>query len=167
MNRTSIAVAGTALALLVAALVALPIHNAHAKMMARPSPAMGFTLHIDALKHLAGHPNAVAHHWCKGINDNLTECLLFDSDGPHARLVGVETIVPTKVWAKFSPSEQAQWHYHRTEIAKVHATLPDLSKAEAAKVVASILETYGKIYILWDPMTSQAPVGSPSITVIH
>jgi hypothetical protein len=58
------------------------------------------------------------------------------------------------------------WHYHKTEIAKVSATLPDLSPEEAAKVVKSIEETYGKIYLVWDPGLQSLPTGNPSVTVL-
>jgi hypothetical protein len=130
-------------------------------------PASGFTLHIDADKHFGdAHPNEIAHHWCKTISPTLTECQLYDGDGPHARLVGVETIVPTAVWKTFAPDEQALWHYHATELKKIHATLPGMSKAQAAKTVAMISQTYGKVYILWDPMTSKNPIGQPSVTVL-
>jgi hypothetical protein len=45
--------------------------------------------------------------------------------------------------------------------------MPDLSKSEAAKVVAQILPTYGKVYILRDPMTDANPVGEPSVTILR
>ncbi len=46
------------------------------------------------------------------------------------------------------------------------ATLPDLSAEEAAKVAKSLEETYGKIYLLWDPAHSSLPTGRPSITIL-
>ena len=127
------------------------------------SPSSGFTLHIDALKHFPGNPKAVAHHWCRPAMGGITECELFTSDSPDAQLVGVEVVVPTATWKTYSKTEQALWHYHRVEIPKVSATLPGMSKAEANKTVASLLETYGKIYILWDPTKGTAPVGQPSV----
>jgi hypothetical protein len=77
--------------------------------------------------------------------------------------VAIETIVPTAVWKTFPPSEQARWHYHRIEIPKVSATMPDVSAAEAKKVVASLMETYGKVYIFWNPAVSKYPVGQPAV----
>ena len=130
------------------------------------SPVPGFTLHIDAPKHFPGNPDAVAHHWCRPFEGNLTECLLFTSDAANADLVGVEVIVPTATWKTYGASEQAQWHYHRTAFAKLSPTLPGLSKAEADKVLAGLLETYGKIYLLWDPTTSQSPIGQPFVSVL-
>ena len=127
------------------------------------SPATSFTLHIDAKRHFPGNPNFIAHHWCRPAAGGITECQLYDSDAANARLVGVEVVVPTATWKTFSKSEQALWHYHRVEIPKVSATLPGLSDAEAKKIVASLLETYGKIYLLWDPSANNQPLGKPFV----
>jgi hypothetical protein len=75
----------------------------------------------------------------------MTECLIFDSDAPDARLVEVETIVAPAVYKSFSPDEQAFWHYHKVEIPKVNAKLPDMTPEEAAKTIAAISDTYGKV----------------------
>jgi Protein of unknown function (DUF1264) len=107
----------------------------------------------------------IAHHYCKQVS-GLIECQLYDSDAPDARLVGVETVVDAATWAKFPEAEKKMWHYHKTEIPKVSATFPDLSPEEAAKVVKSIEETYGKIYLLWDPSRQSLPTGNPSVTVL-
>ncbi len=130
-------------------------------------PHQGFTLHIDAEKHFPGDDKRVAHHYCKQVKGGMVECQLYDSDDKDAGLVGVETVVPTDVWKGFDAKEQSLWHYHREEIPKVNAKLPDLSPEEAAKVVETLNETYGKIYLLWDPTKSELPIGQPSITMLH
>lgn len=128
-------------------------------------PSEGWTLHIEALLHFPGKPSMVAHHYCKPVS-GMIECQLYDSDAPDARLVGVETVVDAATYAKFPESEKRMWHYHKTEIPLVSARLPDLSPEEAAKVVKSLEDTYGKIYLLWDPGTRTLPTGNPSITVL-
>ncbi|MBV8722007.1 MAG: DUF1264 domain-containing protein [Candidatus Eremiobacteraeota bacterium] len=135
---------------------------------ATPSmPSDGWTIHIDAEQHFGdAHPMEIAHHYCKGVTGGLLECEIFDSDAPDARLVAVETIVAPKVYSSFTPSEQGYWHYHKVEIPKVHATLPGMTPDQAAKLVAQISNTYGKIWLLWDPMTNVNPVGTPTITVL-
>ncbi|HZY97148.1 MAG TPA: DUF1264 domain-containing protein [Candidatus Cybelea sp.] len=131
------------------------------------SPANGWTLHIDAEKHFGdANPTEIAHHWCKQVSGGLFECQIYDGDAPDARLVEVETIVGPAVYKSFSPQEQAMWHYHKVEIPKVHATLPDMTPEQAAKTVASISDTYGKVWMLWDPMASANPVGSPTVIVL-
>jgi len=133
-------------------------------------PSAGWTLHIDAQKHFgSAHATQIAHHWCKGgLTGGILECQIYDSDAPNARLVEVETIVPTKVWQSFPKSEQALWHYHKVEIPLVHATLPGMPVAQQQKVVASLMETYGKIWLLWDPLTTARgyPTGRPSIVIL-
>ncbi|MBV9232895.1 MAG: DUF1264 domain-containing protein [Candidatus Eremiobacteraeota bacterium] len=131
------------------------------------SPAQGFTLHIDAEKHFGdAHPKEIAHHWCKPVRGMFAECLIFDSDAPNARLVEVETIVSPATYKSFSASEQALWHYHKTEIPKVNATLPDMTPDQAAKMLAAMTETYGKVWMLWDPMTDSNPTGTPQVIVL-
>jgi hypothetical protein len=143
--------------------VSLAIFGLHSAKATTVSPATNWTIHIDALKHFPGHPNEVAHHWCRSIGNGMLECQIYASDDASAPLVAIETIVPTAVWKTFPPSEQALWHYHRIEIPKVSATMPDVSAAEAKKVVASLMETYGKVYILWNPAISKYPVGQPAV----
>jgi uncharacterized protein DUF1264 len=137
-----------------------------AMMAAASSPASSFTLHIDAKRHFPGNPNFIAHHWCRPAAGGITECQLYDSDAANARLVGVEVVVPTATWKTFSKSEQSLWHYHRVEIPRVSATLPGLSPAEAKKVVASLQETYGKVYLLWDASANNQPVGKPFVNIL-
>ena len=154
------------LGLVAAASVAFALQRQSADA-AKAYPNAGWTIHIDAKKHFAAHPNEIAHHFCRSTAGGMLECQIYDSDAANAHLVAVETIVPKAVWAKFSPAEQAKWHYHRVEIPKVSATTPDMTPAEAKKLVASMLETYGKVYVLWDPMTSAMPLGDPTITILR
>ncbi len=81
--------------------------------------------------------------------------------------MGVEVTVGPNVYATFSADEKTMWHYDKEEIRKVSATLPDLSTDEAAKVVKSIEDAYGKIYLIWDPGKTNGPTGPPSVTVLH
>lgn len=130
-------------------------------------PTAGWNLHIDAKAHLPGDPAAIAHHACKGVAGGMFECLLFESDAPDARLVGVEAIVDAATWQGFDAAEQGLWHYHKEEIPLVQPTLPELSEAEAAEVAKSIEETYGKVYILWDPTAGKLPTGQPFVQDVH
>ena len=132
-------------------------------------PSAGWTIHIDAQKHFGdAHPTEIAHHWCKSVAGGMLECQIYDSDAPDARLVAVESIVPPAMYKSFTPQEQAYWHYHKDEIPKVNATMPDVTPAEAAKMISQISDTYGKIWLLYDPMaTNNMPIGQPTITVLH
>jgi len=129
-------------------------------------PTEGWMLHVDAKKHFPKMPDMVAHHYCKPVSGGLTECQLYDSDKADARLIGVEVIVDKETWKKFAKNEQALWHYHKTEIPKVDAVLPDVSPEESAKTLKGMEETYGKVYLLWDPVKKE-PLGRPQVSILH
>ena len=136
----------------------------HAGPAPDPKPSEGWGLHIDAKLHVPGKPEMVSHHYCKAVSGGLTQCQLYDSDKPDARLIGVEVVVSPEMYKSFSKAEKAMWHYHKTEIPRVSATLPDLPAEEAAKVAKNLEESYGKVYILWDPAKGNFPTGRPIIS---
>lgn len=144
------------------------IVRAGAATPAQTGPTQGWNLHIDAEKHFGdANPTEIAHHWCKPVSNGVTECQIYSSDAPNAQLVAVETIVGPATYKSFPASEQAVWHYHKDEIPKVNATLPGMTPQQAKKVIDSISDTYGKIWLLYDPMaTNNMPVGRPSLVVL-
>lgn len=146
--------------------VVAPVASPSSAVEQVTKPHEGFTLHIDAEKHFPGDAKTIAHHWCKEVRGGMFECQLYESDEKDARLVGIELVAPTAMWQAFDQKEKAMWHYHKEEIPKVNAKLPDLSSDEAAKVVKTLEETYGKVYLLWDPTVNKEPVGNPSVTVL-
>jgi hypothetical protein len=164
--KFSLAFAVAGIALLVAGST-LGLQAEPAAVQAIQPPSDGWTLHVDAIGHFPGDPEMVAHHWCKPVSGGLIQCQLYDSDATDARLVGSEMIVDAATFEAFEESEQASWHYHRQEIPAVEATLPDLSPEEAAEVVASLQETYGKVYLFWDPALGDQPIGQPSVVLVH
>jgi hypothetical protein len=155
-------------AFLAGMLVPRPIAAVNAAGMTPTTPTQRWNLHIDAQKHFGdAHPAEVAHHWCKPVSSGVTECQIYSSDNPDAQLVAVETIVSPSVYKAFPAAEQAMWHYHKTEIPKVNATLPGMSPDQAKKVVDSFSDTYGKVWLLYDPMsTNNMPVGQPTVVVL-
>lgn len=157
-----------ALAAAFAAGLAVPrIGPAGAATPAQTGPAQEWTLHVDAEKHFGdANPTEIAHHWCKPVSNGVTECQIYSSDAADAQLVAVETIVAPAMYKSFPASEQAMWHYHKDEIPRVNATLPGMSPAQAKKVLDSMSDTYGKVWLLYDPIaTSNMPVGQPSVVV--
>src|SRR5690349_5555829 len=42
----------------------------------------------------------VAYHYCKPLNDDVTQCLVYNSTSPDARLIGVEYLVSDAIYQK-------------------------------------------------------------------
>ncbi len=133
---------------------------------------LGFNdLHIEAINHIIPSTDdsvldMVVHHQCKVYDDMTVSCLLFptgmsDQDKPF----GMEYVVGADAYAEFSEEEKTYWHYHKTELPKVNATLPDLTVDEATSLMPILNETYGKVIYFWQ-VGDEYPIGDPFIVKI-
>lgn len=133
---------------------------------------LGFNdLHIQAIRHMVPDTHDVhdpklqmiVHHHCKAYEDNTMICLMFhsgmkDQDKP----IGFEYIITTAQYNSLPEEEKQHWHYHLVEVPRAHATFPDLTAAEAAKILPAVNETYGKV-IYFKNMNDEFPIGQPYI----
>lgn len=85
-------------------------------------------------------------------------CLLFPTGmGYQDKPYGMEYVIT---------AEQQYWHYHKTELPKVNATLPDLTSEEAAKLKPILDETYGKVVYFWQ-YGDKYSTGVPQVAIIQ
>jgi hypothetical protein len=117
-----------------------------------PGPAQGYDIHVQA-PHLMpdGTPGGPYHHYCKGINDKILQCLLFETTEANAPLVAIEYFVakelsrtlPLIQWHRF-------FHDHKQEIATGRVQILDIDDPEKVKAIAeAAAKTDGVIYHLW------------------
>ncbi|HHZ71083.1 MAG TPA: DUF1264 domain-containing protein [Methylococcaceae bacterium] len=137
---------------------------------------VGFNdLHIQAIRHLKPDTDdvndpklqTIVHHHCKAYDDGTLICMMFhsgmkDQDKP----IGFEYIITGEQYASLDKAEQRYWHYHKTEIPRAHATLPDLTAEEAGPLLGPIGSTYGKVIYFQKP-GDKLPLGEPYILVVQ
>ncbi|MDF1584580.1 MAG: DUF1264 domain-containing protein [Methyloprofundus sp.] len=137
---------------------------------------LGFNdLHIQAIRHMMPDTadvhdpklQMIVHHHCKAYDDNTMICLMFhsgmkDQDKP----IGFEYIITTAQYNSLPEEEKKNWHYHLVEVPRAHATFPDLTSEEAAKILPAVNETYGKV-IYFTHMGDEFPIGQPYILDVH
>jgi len=137
---------------------------------------LGFNdLHIQAIRHLRPDTHdvhdpklqTIVHHHCKAYEDSTLLCLMFhsgmkDQDKP----IGFEYIITTAQFNKLPKGEKKYWHYHKVEIPRAHATFPDLTAKEAAKILPTVNETYGKVIYFKQPQDDM-PLGEPYIMIVQ
>jgi hypothetical protein len=91
----------------------------------------------------------VAYHFCKPINDDVSQCILYDGTGPNARLIGIEYLVTDEMYRKMPPEEQAYWHDHKYEIDSGLLKSLTQSGADEAATLAKIRTLRGKVFHTW------------------
>ena len=115
------------------------------------SPVEGFDIHVQAPHMMAdGTPGGPFHHYCKGVSDQILQCLLFDSTDPKAKLVAIEYFVAKDLTRKLPAIQwHRHFHDHKVEIATGRVQILDMPADQAAKVAEIAAGTDGVIYHLW------------------
>lgn len=132
---------------------------------APPSPLDGYTIHVTAPHMMDGEVIGPFHHYCKPINDDIIQCILFESTDPNARMTEVEYMVSKKLARGVIPkwSHQQNWHDHKQEIdtGRVAVMYPTDEKTVKG-LVDHVAGTDGIIFHLW-PKGAPIPDGSVMI----
>jgi Protein of unknown function (DUF1264) len=103
---------------------------------------------VHVLKDLPER-SVVAYHYCKSLNDDLCQCLLYDGTGSDAKLLGTEYLVTEAVYQKMPDEEKVFWHDHKYEVdAGLIRSLTQSGEEEKA-TLAKVRTLHGKIFHTW------------------
>jgi len=125
------------------------------------SPADGFNIHIIAPhRHEDGTVHGPYHHYCKAIDPDIMQCMIFMSTAPNAELIEIEYFIAQKLVRKNVTLEQWNRHYHdhKAEIASGRVQVLDVSPAKAKQMAQAAARTDGIIFHLW-PDGARVPNG--------
>ncbi len=132
---------------------------------APPNPLAGYTIHVTAPHIMDGEVIGPFHHFCKPINADIIQCILFESTDPNARMTEVEYMVSKKLARSVLPkwSHRKNWHDHQQEIETGRVAILNPSDAKSQKQLAEYVgKTDGIIFHLW-PHGAPIPDGSVGI----
>ncbi len=116
---------------------------------------------VHLLKDLPEH-SQVAYHFCKPLNDDVAQCLLYDGTGPDARLIGVEYLVSGAIFEKMPPEEKPYWHDHKYEVDAGLLKSLTQTGAEEKATLAKVRTLYGKVFHTWASGKTY-PTGPPRL----
>jgi hypothetical protein len=137
-----------------------PVHAddakpAHAEAAAGPKAPIQEVLHcplafagVHLLKELPEN-SRVAYHYCKEVNGDLNQCILYDGTGPDAKLIGVEYLVSDAVHQKMPADEKAFWHDHKYEVDGGYIKSLTQTGDEEKQTLAKVRTLWGKVYHTW------------------
>lgn len=129
------------------------------------NPLTGYTIHVVAPHVMDGEIVGPFHHYCKPINNDVIQCVLFDSAEPNARLTEVEYMVSKKLVKSSIPNwaHTQNWHDHKQEIETGRVAIVNPTDPKEQKGLADYVSgTDGIIFHLW-PKDAPIPDGSVGI----
>lgn len=103
---------------------------------------------VHLLKELPEH-SRVAYHFCKEVNGDLNQCVLYDGTGPEAKLIGVEYLVSDAIYQKMPAEEKAFWHDHKYEVDAGYLKSLTQTGDEEKRTLAKVRTLWGKVYHTW------------------
>ncbi|CAD5164606.1 unnamed protein product [Musa acuminata subsp. malaccensis] len=90
-----------------------------------------------------------AHHFCSHQNEEMRQCLIYDGEGPRAKLIGVEYIVSEALFLALPDDEKPLWHSHEYEVKSGMLFMPQVPGAVQRPDMEQVCKTYGKTYHFW------------------
>jgi hypothetical protein len=144
-----------------------------AAMVQNFDPPKQLCAHLHAFHTYANNPgqHVEANHYCAHLNEDVRQCIIYDSNKPNARLIGIEYLIKPHLYEKLDTEERKLWHSHVYEVKSGMLFLPTPAGVpEAAwepaemEEMKAVIELYGKVYHLWQvDKGHELPLGPPQL----
>uniref|UniRef100_A0A942Y8Z9 OBAP family protein n=1 Tax=Neobacillus citreus TaxID=2833578 RepID=A0A942Y8Z9_9BACI len=142
-----------------------------ADLLQTSAPLADFDVYVVGFHCVKGEPDAQmeAHHFCKVVNSEMLQCVLFDGNTKDANLIGIEYIVSERLYGTLPEDERQYWHPHDHEVFSGELVAPGLPIAVETELMGQLVNSYGKTWHTWHstPMGDQPadalPLGEPML----
>ncbi|KAF8152200.1 hypothetical protein B0H34DRAFT_800683 [Crassisporium funariophilum] len=144
-----------------------------ASMVQDLKPVKNICAFLNAFHVYADEPSRTveAQHYCGHLNEDVRQCLLYDSPEKNARLIGVEYMVSPELYETLDPAERRLWHSHVFEVKSGMLIMPKPALIPEAvwelaenKEMEKVIQLYGKTYSLWQvDRGDKLPLGEPRL----
>ena len=137
-----------------------------AKLLQGESPLSAIDEHVCGLHFYSGDINrqVIAQHYCSHVSRDVRQCVIYDSDKKHARLVGIEYIISSKLFKELPAEEKKLWHSHVYEVKSGQLIAPRIPEAAEIEVMKGLVGTYGKTWYTWQvDRGDKVPLGIPQL----
>lgn len=142
-----------------------------ANLLQDAAPLRGFDVYVVGFHCPKGEPaeQMEAHHFCRVVNDDLLQCVLFDGNTRSANLIGIEYIVSEGLFDTLPDDEKPYWHPHNFELLSGQLVAPGLPEPAEKAFFERLVNSYGKTWHTWHTGRhdgapgSSLPLGDPKL----
>jgi len=131
------------------------------------TPLKSICAHINGIHCYAADPERQleANHYCSHLTEDVLQCVIYDKhDDKHAKLIGVEYIIPEKMFQELPADERKYWHSHECEVKSGMLIMPGLPEMMEDHEMKKLIKTYGKTWHLWQTDRGDLlPYGPPQL----
>jgi hypothetical protein len=141
-----------------------------AHVLQTAAPLRGFDVYVVGFHCAKGEPEfqMEAHHFCRVVNADLLQCVLFDGNTKDANLIGVEYIISERLFETLPEHEREYWHPHNFEVLSGQLAAPGLPEPAERAFLRRLVNSYGKTWHTWHTASRGAggmalPYGDPKL----
>lgn len=141
-----------------------------AKALQTDAPLAGMDVYLVGFHPLKDDPahQMEAHHFCRQVNEDFAQCVLFDGNTKNANLNGIEYIISEKLFTSLPEQEKQYWHPHNYEILSGQLMAPGLPEAAEKALMKGKMNSYGKTWHVWNTGSEgqgaeTLPLGQPML----
>ncbi|KAI5240245.1 DUF1264-domain-containing protein [Aureobasidium subglaciale] len=137
------------------------------------APPQRICAHLNAFHAYANDPtrHVETNHYCAHVNDEVRQCLLYDSPEKNARLIGIEYMISARLYETLDQEERKLWHSHVFEVKSGMLLMPRPTGIPEAvwevaenKEMEEVVTLYGKVFHLWQTDKGhKLPLGQPQL----
>jgi hypothetical protein len=129
------------------------------------APIRSIGCHKDDIMFVSGEPDRQFefHELCTFLNDDVAQCLLYDSDKRNARLVGVKYTIGERIFKNLSAEEQKLWGSNQYEVKGGISVAPRLPQIAENELMNDCVNTYSKTYLTWQIDNDYLPLRIPQL----
>lgn len=140
--------------------------EAGAEVLQDKTPVNQLNMYLDGFHFYNGNMQGQmeAHHYCSKLNEDVTQCVIYDGNGKNAKIMGVEYIITEKLFKTLPEDEKKLWHSHQYEVKSGELIAPGIPIAAEHELMEKIVSTYGKTWHTWHTdQNLELPLGSPAL----
>lgn len=136
-------------------------------------PVKQICAHLNAFHVYAADPSRCveANHYCSHLNEDVRQCLIYDSPNPNARIIGVEYMISATLYKTLDADERQLWHSHVFEVKSGMLIMPGpdglptgVWEEAETREMEDVVGLYGKTYHFWQvDRGDKLPLGQPQL----
>lgn len=137
-----------------------------ADMIQDKTPVDQIAMYLDGFHFYGGNidEQMEAHHYCTKLNEDVTQCIIYDGNDEGAKIMGVEYILSERMFKKLPEDEKKLWHSHHYEVKSGTLIAPGLPTRVEKELMEELVTTYGKTFHTWHTdQGTDLPMGYPQI----
>jgi hypothetical protein len=140
--------------------------EAGAQLLQGAPPIQAINAYLDGFHFYNGRMEGQmeAHHYCSILNEDVTQCVIYDANVADAKIMGVEYILSEKLFNTLPEAEKPMWHSHVHEVTSGQLVAPGIPLIAEHELMEKLISTYGKTWHTWHTdLDKNLPVGIPQL----